>query len=149
MQLPNSLTVGGTDPVDLNIVAPGQLFVSGMGLESEWRADMRVAGTSQAPRITGTIDLVRGTLGFAGRSFELQEGRVRFNGGGASDATVAMQATESIEDVDVTVNVAGNALDPRITFTSSPVTTNTARSGRVVARPVAMAGARPWIECIP
>jgi hypothetical protein len=34
--------------LDLNIVAPGQLFVSGMGLESEWRADMRVGGTSQA-----------------------------------------------------------------------------------------------------
>ncbi|GAA4002688.1 translocation/assembly module TamB domain-containing protein [Sphingomonas humi] len=106
--------------LDLAIVAPGQLFVSGMGLESEWRADMRVTGTSQAPRITGSIDLVRGTLGFAGRSFELQEGRVRFNGGSASDATVAMQATETIEDVDVTVNVAGNALDPRITFSSSP-----------------------------
>jgi translocation and assembly module TamB len=106
--------------LDLNIVAPGQLFVSGMGLESEWRADMRVGGTSQAPRITGTIDLVRGTLGFAGRSFELQEGRVRFNGGTASDATVAMSAQETIEDVDVTVNVAGSALDPRITFSSSP-----------------------------
>ena len=106
--------------LDLNIVAPGQLFVSGMGLESEWRADMRVTGTSQAPRITGDINLVRGTLGFAGRSFELQEGTVRFNGGSTSDATVTMSATETIEDVDVTVNVAGSALDPRITFSSSP-----------------------------
>jgi hypothetical protein len=31
----------------------------------------------------------------------------------------------------------------------SPVTTHTDRSGRVVARPVAIAGARPWMECIP
>jgi hypothetical protein len=31
----------------------------------------------------------------------------------------------------------------------SPVTTNTVRSGRETARPVAIAGARPWIECIP
>ena len=31
----------------------------------------------------------------------------------------------------------------------SPVMTQTDRSGREVARPVAMAGARPWIECIP
>jgi translocation and assembly module TamB len=31
-----------------------------------------------------------------------------------------MRAVETIEDVDVTVNVAGNALDPRITFSSSP-----------------------------
>jgi hypothetical protein len=31
----------------------------------------------------------------------------------------------------------------------SPVTTHTDRSGRDTERPVAMAGARPWIECIP
>ena len=31
----------------------------------------------------------------------------------------------------------------------SPEITQTSRSGRVVARPVAMAGARPWMECIP
>ena len=31
----------------------------------------------------------------------------------------------------------------------SPEMTHTSRSGRVVASPVAMAGARPWIECIP
>ena len=31
----------------------------------------------------------------------------------------------------------------------SPVTTHTDRSARVVASPVAIAGARPWMECMP
>ena len=31
----------------------------------------------------------------------------------------------------------------------SPVMTQTDRSGRAAASPVAIAGARPWIECIP
>ena len=31
----------------------------------------------------------------------------------------------------------------------SPVITHTDRSGRVTASPVAIAGARPWMECIP
>ena len=31
----------------------------------------------------------------------------------------------------------------------SPVTTHTVRSGLAVATPVATAGARPWMECIP
>ena len=106
--------------LDLRITAPGQLFVAGMGLESEWRADLRVTGTSQDPRIAGSIDLVRGTLGFAGRSFKLQEGRIRFAGGGTGDATITLSATETIEDVEVTVNVTGSATDPRVTFSSSP-----------------------------
>jgi translocation and assembly module TamB len=106
--------------LDLNIRAPGRLFVSGMGLESEWSADLRVSGTSQVPRVAGTVDLVRGTLGFAGRSFALREGRVRFVGGSATDARVALLAEETIEDVAVTVTVAGSATDPQITFSSSP-----------------------------
>lgn len=106
--------------LDLHIVAPGRLFVSGMGLESEWRADLSVTGSSSAPRIAGTVDLVRGTLGFAGRSFKLREGRARFAGGGASDATISLRAEETIENVAVTVNVDGSATNPRISFSSAP-----------------------------
>ncbi|WP_300975008.1 translocation/assembly module TamB domain-containing protein [Sphingomonas sp. LHG3406-1] len=117
---PSASASFGDVRLDLTIVAPGELFVSGMGLESEWRANLRVTGTSQDPRVAGAVDLVRGTLGFAGRSFALQEGRIRFNGGRTGDATVALSATETIDDVDVTVNVTGAATDPRISFTSSP-----------------------------
>lgn len=110
----------GNVRLDLTIVAPGQLFVSGMGLESEWSARLAVTGSSEDPRIAGEVELVRGTLGFAGRSFALQEGRIRFPGGRTEDARISLRATETIDDVEVTVNVAGSTTDPRITFASSP-----------------------------
>jgi hypothetical protein len=40
-------------------------------------------------------------------------------------------------------------LPPIDSASPSPVTTQTLRSGRATARPVAIAGARPWIECMP
>jgi hypothetical protein len=40
-------------------------------------------------------------------------------------------------------------LPPIDSASPSPVTIHTDRSGRVTDRPVAMAGARPWIECMP
>ena len=40
-------------------------------------------------------------------------------------------------------------LPPMLNASPSPVITHTARSGRAIATPVAIAGARPWIECIP
>ncbi len=110
----------GDVALDLRIIAPSQLFVSGMGLESEWRADMQVNGTNTAPRIGGEVNLVRGALNFAGRSFTLREGRIRFTGGATTDAQIVLSAEESIEDVDVTVNVAGSVTNPQITFTSTP-----------------------------
>ena len=40
-------------------------------------------------------------------------------------------------------------LPPIDSASPSPVTTHTDRSGRDADNPVAIAGARPWIECIP
>ncbi|MFM5918648.1 MAG: translocation/assembly module TamB domain-containing protein [Novosphingobium sp.] len=106
--------------LDLALTAPNQLYVTGMGLDSEWRADLRVTGTNTAPLVSGDIDLVRGNLSFAGRQFELQEGRLIFTGGMLSDPQIALSATETIDDVDITLNVTGRALNPQISFASSP-----------------------------
>ncbi len=106
--------------LDLELSAPEQLYVSGMGLESEWSANFRMTGTSAAPNLAGEVQLVRGTLGFANRSFDLTEGRVTFTGGRTIDPIVALTASDDIEDVTVSVNVAGRAYNPQITFSSSP-----------------------------
>lgn len=106
--------------LDIALNAPERLYVSGMGLESEWRADMRLGGTSNAPRISGDVELVRGTLGFAGRSFELSDGRVDFTGGTSIDPVIRLTATEDIEEVTVNVNITGRAYDPQIAFSSVP-----------------------------
>jgi translocation and assembly module TamB len=106
--------------LDLGLVAPEKLYVSGMGLDSEWRANFKVSGTSAVPVLAGEVALLRGNLDFAGRSFELVQGRVQFTGGPTIDPTVAMQATDDVEDVTVNVNVAGRASNPQITFTSVP-----------------------------
>ena len=106
--------------LSLNLKAPEKLYVSGMGLESEWRADFAIRGTSSEPRMAGDVELVRGTLGFAGRSFDLNKGLIVFSGGRTIDPTVDIEATDRIDDLDVTVDVSGQAFNPRITFTSSP-----------------------------
>lgn len=110
----------GTVRLDVDLVAPERLYVSGMGLESEWKARFKIGGTTVSPTMTGTVDLVRGTLGFAGRSFELTEGRVGFTGGPANDPTLRIVATEDVEDITVNVNVTGRATNPQVAFTSVP-----------------------------
>ncbi len=110
----------GNVRLDLSLVAPEKLYVSGMGLDSEWSAKFKVQGTSSAPTMSGKVNLVRGTLDFAGRSFDLSDGVITFNGGRTIDPTIAMTATETIDDVDVSVVVSGQAYKPQIDFSSSP-----------------------------
>lgn len=106
--------------LDIALKAPDEIYVSGMGLESEWSADIVLRGTTQAPQVTGEIELVRGTLGFAGRSFELQEGRVTFPTGDAFDPAIRLIASDEIETVTVTVSVTGRASNPQVAFSSVP-----------------------------
>lgn len=117
---PSPTSAFGDIALDLRVIAPNELYVSGMGLESEWRADLRIGGTASNPRIAGEVEIIRGTLGFAGRSFELTSGRIRFVGGDASTAVISLAAEETIEDVDVAINVSGSVGNPQINFSSTP-----------------------------
>ncbi|MBY8825732.1 translocation/assembly module TamB domain-containing protein [Sphingomonas colocasiae] len=111
----------GLFKLDLNIRAEERLYVSGMGLESEWGANLRVGGTSSAPVVTGVVDLVRGTYSFAGRRFDLSDASVvRFEGGQATNPSLEISATADIQGTAVTINIGGRALNPQIAFTSSP-----------------------------
>ncbi|CAN5629083.1 hypothetical protein BH10PSE14_BH10PSE14_22440 [soil metagenome] len=111
----------GLFKLDLRIRADNRLFVSGMGLESEWSADLRVRGTSAKPEVVGNVDLVRGTYNFAGKRFDLDQSSViRFEGGAVSNPTLAIMATATISGTAVTINIAGRAQNPQVTFTSSP-----------------------------
>jgi translocation and assembly module TamB len=110
----------GLFKLDLRVRAPNQLYVSGMGLESEWKADLRVGGTSAAPRISGGLDLIRGTYSFAGKEFDVERGKINFEGDNFTNPVIDIEASTTVEDVTASIIVSGTAQAPRIAFTSTP-----------------------------
>ncbi|MEI9850891.1 MAG: translocation/assembly module TamB domain-containing protein [Sphingomonas sp.] len=104
----------------LRIRADNRVYISGMGLESEWGTDIRVGGTSGAPEIGGTATLVRGTYEFAGRRFTLTRGTIRFQGPGLANPTIDIAGNTNAEGVNAVLIVSGSAQQPRIAFTSTP-----------------------------
>ena len=105
--------------LDVDIEADNKVFVTGMGLNSEWAANIHAGGTTDAPVLTGGITLVRGTLAFAGRNFELTEGRLRFSGYGMIPE-MRVVANGDVEGVMTTITITGSSQDPQIAFTSTP-----------------------------
>ena len=106
--------------LDIHLRAGDEIYVTGMGLESEWQADIQLKGTTLDPRVTGQVELVRGTLGFAGRSFDLEEGKITFPTGDAYDPALQLVASDTFDNVTVSVNVSGRASNPQVTFSSVP-----------------------------
>ncbi|WP_315760339.1 translocation/assembly module TamB domain-containing protein [Sphingomonas sp. Y38-1Y] len=106
--------------LNIRVSADNRLFVSGMGLESEWQADLRVTGTSAAPRISGEIEAIRGTYSFAGKRFELDRGLITYEGNELTNPNITISASTTAEGVTATINVTGTAQRPRLSFTSTP-----------------------------
>ena len=106
--------------LDLRLRADNRLFIAGMGLESEWSADLRVQGTTRTPSIVGEADLIRGTYSFSGQRFDVTRGHIAFTGARPPNPRLDIVASADIEDVTVNIVVSGSANNPQIAFTSSP-----------------------------
>lgn len=105
--------------LDIRVVADDRIQVEGMGLDSLWRADMRIRGTAAQPRLVGTATLASGDFSFAGSRFDINSGRVVFNGA-PMDSAITIEAETRADDVTAFVTIAGTAAQPEIRFRSSP-----------------------------
>lgn len=99
---------------------PGRVAVRGMGLDSEWGADIRLRGDTLNPAIAGQADLVRGGYEFAGKRFELSRGRILFDGASPPDPRLDIVAEDQESGLTARIAVTGTALHPLIAFSSTP-----------------------------
>jgi len=106
--------------LDIKADARNRLAVTGLGLDSEWRATLVIKGAVDNPAITGRADLVRGGYEFAGRRFDLERGSIRFLGQTPPDPVLDIAASASIQGLNATINVTGTGLHPDISFQSIP-----------------------------
>jgi translocation and assembly module TamB len=106
--------------LDIIVDLPGQVFVRGRGLDSEWRGKLVVSGTSAEPVVTGSLAVVRGTFSLLGKEFKLTTGTIGFNGGTKIDPTIAIAAEVATADVTATVQIGGTASAPTLKLGSVP-----------------------------
>jgi translocation and assembly module TamB len=106
--------------LDIRVKAANQLFVGGMGLDSEWSTDMHVTGTTGSPQVTGDFKVVRGTFSFAGKRLTLEDtSKITFNGP-LLNPTLDITADTTASGVTAAINIGGTATHPQISFTSTP-----------------------------
>jgi translocation and assembly module TamB len=106
--------------LDIAVDAPGRILVHGRGLDSEWRGNLKVGGTVVAPAVTGTLSVVRGSLGVAGRRFPIDRGTVTIPPGAMTDPIIQIEATLPGADVVAKAVIEGPVSAPRLTLTSDP-----------------------------
>ncbi|GAB4138287.1 MAG: translocation/assembly module TamB domain-containing protein [Sphingomonadales bacterium] len=106
--------------LDVSVTAPQKLFFQGLGLNSEWRADLQLSGQLDAPRLSGAMQLVRGEFDFATTRFELERGVLDFDGGDEIDPLLDIAGTSRRDNLTVNMTVGGRASQPNISLGSNP-----------------------------
>jgi translocation and assembly module TamB len=106
--------------LDIAANARRDLMVEGLGMQSEWSADLKIGGLATAPSFQGTASLIRGTYDFAGKRFDLQEGRLTFTGSTPVNPQLDIRAVADVQDLSATITVTGSSLRPIIAFSSTP-----------------------------
>lgn len=106
--------------LDLDVNADRRMFVSGLGIDSEWQADLQIKGGAYTPELFGRVQLVRGDYDFAGRRFQLTRGDVRFQGGYPPDPLIDLSAESSNSGFTALLAINGTANRPAIAFSSVP-----------------------------
>lgn len=105
--------------LDIRVRADNEIYVTGMGLDSEWKTDMRITGTATAPRVVGRVESLRGRYSFSGHQFDIEQGIIRFNGS-MYNPSLQLQAETRIDTVTAGIRVTGSAQNPDIAFISTP-----------------------------
>lgn len=106
----------------IDAVAPNGIEVDGMGLDSEWSADIVLRGTTSDPRIGGVARVVprQGFYDFAGSRFNITRGVIDFNENAPPDPQIDLLAETVSGPLTVQVHVGGSASRPDVAFSSTP-----------------------------
>ncbi len=109
------------DPeLDLTIDLPNKVYMRGRGLDSEWEGLLRIKGSTSSPVITGNLDVKKGYFDFIEKRFEIEQGKIDFNGTSPPNPILIVKAAATDDDFKAIVNLDGPANDPQLRFSSEP-----------------------------
>jgi len=106
--------------LDISVDAPGQIFVRGRGLESEWEGKVKVTGTAKKPIVSGGLAARRGRIDVIGKGFTLDDSKIQFFGGETIDPMLGIRGVHEGDEITVIALLEGPASKPEITLESQP-----------------------------
>lgn len=106
--------------LDIKVTTGMPARISGRGLDSLWSGELAVAGSVRRPRVSGRLESERGTLDFAGKTFTLSKGLVRFPGTYPIDPDFEVTLAYARSDFQAAIDLTGRASAPQMTLSSTP-----------------------------
>jgi len=106
--------------LDIQLRAPGHIFVKGFGLNAEMSLNAHVGGTTADPVLTGTARVVRGDYDLAGKRFEIDDQGVVYLASSLDNIRLDLSAKLDEPSITAVIQIQGTAAKPKVSLTSTP-----------------------------
>lgn len=106
--------------LDLHVLAPANVSISGRGLTSQWKGDFLLGGTYTALAAKGKLELIDGEFNFSSRSFKLTDGSLTLSGIEHQMPYLNLTGSMETKGINIRAQLKGPLDDPQITLQSSP-----------------------------
>jgi translocation and assembly module TamB len=106
--------------LDLIVESPGRVLLSGRGLDSEWQGEVRIKGAATQPSLAGALSIVRGSVNFLGKRFELKKGSLFLDGSSPPSPRIDVEAEAKSRDIVATLHLSGPVQHLEMRLSSDP-----------------------------
>ncbi|MGE0614318.1 MAG: translocation/assembly module TamB domain-containing protein [Bacteriovoracia bacterium] len=110
-----------TFKLNINVNAEDEVVVKNDLFDAELKAKVKIVNTTDVPRLLGSADVIRGTLNFKDRSFQIDSGRVDFDNPTVLDPKFSLTARTEVKSTKIKMYASGTSSKMTIELTSDPV----------------------------
>jgi translocation and assembly module TamB len=106
--------------LDLTMEIPGRVFVRGRGLDSEWKGNLKIKGSTRKPSIIGVLSVIRGYCDLFGKRFDVKKGDLNFDGNVPPSPNFDISAENRGKDITAFIRITGTPSSPTLDLESDP-----------------------------
>lgn len=97
------------------------IFIRNDLFDAELKGDLTLLNTIQAPRLSGSAELLSGKMSFKDRSFILESGKIQFDNPSTINPKFTMAARADVKNVKISLFASGDMERQKIDLSSDPV----------------------------
>lgn len=102
------------------ILAAQEIQIEGNHLQSTWKGEITIAGTSNQPLLFGDLRVSKGEYDLNSKTFSLNQGSIHFAGAADKKTTLYVVASKEIDPIKAEMIVKGPLNKLEVSFRSNP-----------------------------
>jgi autotransporter translocation and assembly factor TamB len=106
--------------IDAELEAKDSVFVTGKGLNSEWKGAIHLTGTASNLLAKGSLTLIKGEFSFSGKTFTLMQGDISFSDKPTPSSYLKLNGELQMASATILAQMQGALSSPKLTFQSIP-----------------------------